>query len=296
MTLGCTPWLPLALHSYAVRMSDSKALRGAADALRSADAILIGAGAGMGVDSGLPDFRGTQGFWRAYPAYAKLGLDFAAMANPRWFVEEPTLAWGFYGHRLELYRRTQPHPGFALLRAWGERKPHGAFVFTSNVDGQFQKAGFPEERLAEIHGSIHVMQCLGRCTELSEAAPYSVEVDPESFRARPPLPTCPACGALLRPNILMFGDGGWDSSRTAAQEERLAAWLEGVKPGRLAVIECGAGTAIPSVRFFCERVAAQKRGTLIRINVREPEVPARGIGLPLGALEALQALAKELGE
>ena len=277
-------------------MSHSDSLRRAADALRSADALLIGAGAGMGVDSGLPDFRGTQGFWRAYPVYEKLGLDFAAMANPRWFLKEPTLAWGFYGHRLGLYRRTQPHPGFALLRAWGERKPHGAFVFTSNVDGQFQKAGFAEERLAEIHGSIHVMQCLGRCEGLTPAAPYTVEVDPESFRARPPLPTCPDCGALLRPNILMFGDGGWDSSRTEAQEERLAAWLDGVGPGRLAVIECGAGTAIPSVRHFCERVAAHTRGTLIRINVREPEVPAGGIGLALGALEALRALADVLGE
>jgi NAD-dependent SIR2 family protein deacetylase len=295
--LGCTAWLSLSLHSYAVRMSYSEPLRRAADALRNADALLIGAGAGMGVDSGLPDFRGTQGFWRAYPAYEKLGLDFAAMANPRWFMKEPTLAWGFYGHRLELYRRTQPHPGFALLRAWGERKPHGAFVFTSNVDGQFQKAGFAEERIAEVHGSIHVMQCLGRCEgRLFPAAPYSVEVDPESFRARPPLPTCPDCGALLRPNILMFGDRGWDSTRTQAQEERLAAWLDGVAPGRLAVIECGAGTAIPSVRHFCGHVAANKRGTLIRINVREPEVAPGGIGLALGALEALRALAAELGE
>ncbi len=64
-------------------------LRRAADVLRSAEALVIGAGAGMGVDSGLPDFRGTEGFWRAYPAYAKLGLDFASMANPRWFERRP---------------------------------------------------------------------------------------------------------------------------------------------------------------------------------------------------------------
>jgi hypothetical protein len=53
----------------------------AAEEVRSADALLITAGAGMGVDSGLPDFRGTQGFWRAYPAIAKLGLSFQQMAN-----------------------------------------------------------------------------------------------------------------------------------------------------------------------------------------------------------------------
>lgn len=268
--------------------------RRAADVLRSAEALLIGAGAGMGVDSGLPDFRGTEGFWRAYPAYAKLGLDFASMANPRWFQRDPALAWGFYGHRLGLYRETTPHPGFALLRTWASRMPHGAFVFTSNVDGQFQMAGFPEERVLEVHGSIHHVQCLGSCPDISSAAPYSVQVDPDSFRARPPLPSCPRCGSLVRPNILMFGDGGWDSSLTEAQEQRLSEWLAAVRPGSLAVVECGAGTAIPSVRHFCERVTAASKGTLIRINVREPQVPAGGIGLPLRALEALRGIAAEL--
>jgi NAD-dependent SIR2 family protein deacetylase len=267
-------------------------LRRAAHVLRSAEALLIGAGAGMGVDSGLPDFRGSEGFWRAYPAYAKLGLDFAAMANPRWFQKDPAFAWGFYGHRLGLYRATRPHAGFGLLRAWAERLPRGAFVFTSNVDGQFQKAGFAEDRILEIHGSIHAVQCLGGCGGHFSAAPYTVEVEPESFRAQPPLPTCPSCGALVRPNILMFGDGGWDASRTEEQEQRLVAWLETVTPGKLAVIECGAGTAIPSVRRFCEQAASAGRGTLIRINVREPQVPPPGIGLPMTALEGLRALAE----
>ncbi|WP_395837673.1 SIR2 family NAD-dependent protein deacylase [Archangium violaceum] len=268
-------------------------LRRAADVLRSAQALLIGAGAGMGVDSGLPDFRGTEGFWRAYPAYEKLGLDFSSLANPQWFERDPELAWGFYGHRLGLYRATTPHPGFSLLRSWGSRMPHGAFVFTSNVDGQFQKAGVPEERLFEIHGSIHFVQCLGSCTEVVSADAYSVDVDPETFRARSPLPVCSRCGSLVRPNILMFNDWDWNDSRSQAQERRLTQWLDTVEPGTLAVVECGAGTAIPSVRRFCERVASS-RGTLIRINVREPQVPSGGISLPLRALEALQGIEEEL--
>src|SRR5512143_2212890 len=98
----------------------------AAQSVRRADALLIGAGAGMGVDSGLPDFRGAQGFWRAYPVYEKLGLDFSSMANPRWFTADPAFAWGFYGHRLELYRKTVPHAGFALLERWARGMRHGA--------------------------------------------------------------------------------------------------------------------------------------------------------------------------
>src|SRR5687767_9842489 len=83
----------------------------AAAAVRDADALLVTAGAGMGVDSGLPDFRGTEGFWRAYPAFARLGLRFEQLASPAWFARDPHLAWGFYGHRLNLYRATTPHAG-----------------------------------------------------------------------------------------------------------------------------------------------------------------------------------------
>src|SRR5512143_1476726 len=100
--------------------------RQAAEAIAQAEALLIGAGAGMGVDSGLPDFRGPEGFWRAYPPYRKLGLAFEDLANPRWFDDDPALAWGFYGHRLNLYRKTAPHAGFAVLKRLAARAPQGA--------------------------------------------------------------------------------------------------------------------------------------------------------------------------
>jgi len=262
--------------------------RRAAAAVASADALVITAGAGMGVDSGLPDFRGTQGFWRAYPVYEKLGLDFAAMANPRWFKTEPELAWGFYGHRLGLYRKTKPHAGFLIMRKWAQSKKQDGFVFTSNVDGQFQRAGYADDRVVEAHGSIHHMQCVNECgVGIIAADPYAVEVDEKTFRATPPLPACPRCGGLLRPNILMFGDFAWESARTEAQEARLGAFLRDVGKGRVTVIECGAGTAIPTVRHFSEQASARQGGTLIRINVREPKVPGGHIGIPLGALEAL---------
>ena len=102
----------------------------------------------MGVDSDLPDFRGDEGFWKAYPPFREKGLRFVDLARPGWFDEDPELAWGFYGHRLELYRRTVPHPGFAILRRLAERAGR-SFVFTSNVDGQFRRAGFPEEAIVE---------------------------------------------------------------------------------------------------------------------------------------------------
>jgi NAD-dependent SIR2 family protein deacetylase len=262
----------------------------AAAVLREADAVLIGAGAGMGVDSGLPDFRGREGFWRAYPAIARLGLSFEEIARPTWFTEDPELAWAFYGHRLNLYRKVSPHPGFTRLLEVGKVKPFGYFVFTSNVDGQFQTAGFAHDRIAECHGSIHHFQCAIRCTdEIWEAANERVIVDEESFRARPPLPRCRTCDSVARPNVLMFGDGHWIERRSGLQEARFEHWLAHLEEvsAKLVVVECGAGTAIPSVRFACEAAASRIGGTLIRINPRESEAPEGHIGLGCGAAEGI---------
>lgn len=261
----------------------------ACELLREADGLLIAAGAGIGVDSGLPDFRGNTGFWKAYPPLAERGLPFREMANPASFERDPHLAWGFYGHRLDLYRRTRPHAGFDILRALGERMRHGSFVFTSNVDGQFERAGFAADRVAECHGTIHHLQCTRPCRDLTwPAADFAPEVDLARCALLSPLPTCPHCGALARPNILMFNDVAWVDIPSEAQLERLDEWRAGVE--RLAVIELGAGTDLPSVRRFTESQGVRA----IRINPREHRI-VRGVGVPMGALAALQAIAQEMG-
>ena len=70
-------------------MDLNERLKAAAQPLKKADALLVTAGAGMGVDSGLPDFRGNEGFWKAYPPMARLGVSFVEMANPSWFERDP---------------------------------------------------------------------------------------------------------------------------------------------------------------------------------------------------------------
>ncbi len=262
----------------------------AAALIRSAEALLISAGAGMGVDSGLPDFRGPEGFWRAYPAFK--GRQFHEMSNPRWFVDDPVLAWGFFGHRLNLYRAAVPHGGFAILRKWAERCP-SFFVFTSNVDGQFAKAGFDADALVECHGTITMLQCTdSTCAQpLWPARDLVVDVDPETIRATSPLPLCPTCGKLARPNILMFGDGEWRDERTSEQEARLNAWLRENRGKKIVAIEMGAGLAVPTVRVTSERLS----DALVRINPREPEVPRDAdVGLPFGALHALTEIDRHL--
>jgi NAD-dependent SIR2 family protein deacetylase len=265
----------------------------AADLIRQADSLVVAAGAGMGVDSGLPDFRGNEGFWRAYPALGAARIAFTTAASPATFKENPALAWGFYGHRLNLYRDTIPHEGFRLLKSWGERTEHGYHVFTSNVDGQFQKAGFDADRVHECHGSIHHLQCLEPCGDaIWEARDFIPEVNAEACQLKNAAPTCPHCGGMARPNILMFGDWGWIEHRSERQAARLARWLDEVE--RPVVIELGAGTAIPSVRNFSGEVI-RRSGRLVRINPREPKVPTPlDVGLAAGALEGLMAIAARL--
>ena len=281
----------------AVTFESMTHIQQAADAIRVADALLITAGAGMGVDSGLPDFRGNDGFWKAYPVAARLGLSFVDMANPEWFEKDPHLAWAFYGHRLGLYRRTRPHDGFAKLMEWAAKKPEGYFVFTSNVDGHFQRAGFSKDRIEECHGSIHHFQCADNCEgAIWEASDEQVTVDESIFRAANPLPRCRHCGGMARPNILMFGDGLWIPDRSHAQHGRFSQWLRALekKSAQLTVIELGAGTAIPTVRYTSESVAKRLGGKLTRINPREFEVPDGGFSIAAGALEGIRRLEEAL--
>lgn len=258
----------------------------AATWIAAADGLLVAAGAGMGVDSGLPDFRGPQGFWRAYPGLGRIGLGFEEIANPRHFARDPALAWGFYGHRLDLYRRTVPHPGFALLRAIGARLAQGVFVFTSNVDGQFQRAGFAPAQVAEVHGSIHHLQCQHGCAgAIWTADDFIPEVDAAACRLLNEAPRCGHCGAVARPNILMFGDAGWLEARSAAQMARLRTWYGGA--GRVVVIEIGAGTRVATVRHF----SASHGQALIRINPQpEAAPPGPAVQLRCGALDGLRAI------
>ena len=254
--------------------------------IKSADSLIITAGAGMGVDSGLPDFRGNEGFWKAYPALSHQDINFTDIASPYAFKDNPKLAWGFYGHRLNLYRETIPHDGFQYLKTIGTSKKNGYMVYTSNVDGQFQKAGFAPNRIVEIHGSIHYLQCISPCTsEIVSAEDYYPVTNDKECKLMSELPTCQKCGKLLRPNILMFDDWQWNSKRYNEQKINYKHWLNNAE--KRVIIEIGAGTSIPSIRNHSENI----KGTLIRINPRAPETNKKNsISLDLGGLCAIKLI------
>jgi NAD-dependent SIR2 family protein deacetylase len=271
----------------------NSAITAAARCIESADALVILAGAGMGVDSGLPDYRGDEGLWRAYPRLKHLGLSFEDMANPAWFAKDPALAWGFYGHRQKLYRETAPHLGYTVLKSWGESMREGHFTYTSNVDGHFSLAGFDPHRLVECHGNIHRYQCSEPCTDrLWQEHPRDLDIDLHTLEARGELPRCPECNAIARPNVLMFFDLDWVRDTANEQLKRYNAWIDELraKDARLAILEIGAGSSLPAIRRESELLLSTLNATLIRINPREAEGEEGTISIALPALKALEAI------
>lgn len=267
------------------------AVEQAKKALLEADAVVVMAGAGMSVDSGLPDFRGDKGFWASYPEAEKLGLSFADIATADTFNKKPRLAWAFYGHRLQLYRDAVPHIGYQKLLNLCQSKAGSYFVFTSNVDGHFKKAGFDRERIVECHGSINRFQCVEPCDDyLWNAVNLNIEIS-DDFIAQGELPACSFCGDTARPNILMFNDAQWVNSETEKQKINMYYWWQDVQREELktVVIEIGAGSAIKSVRNQAESYANYPNVTLIRINPSE-SATEKGIAIPLTALDAITAL------
>ncbi len=188
------------------------------------------------------------------------------------------------------------------MRKWAQRKAAGAFIYTSNVDGHFQKAGFAKDALEECHGSIHHLQCSQHCSkDIVSAQALQPQIDEAQCRWLGALPRCPQCDAVMRPNILMFNDSHWVEDRSYAQELRLIARLQqwqqqGMKP---LVIEIGAGTALATVRHFSARICRQfaaADAALLRINVCESAVTRpQDVGLAMGALAALAAVDTRLG-
>ena len=122
-----------------------------------------------------------------------------------------------------------------------------------------------------------------------------VDVDESAFLAHAPLPRDPLTSNICRPNILMFGDYGWNPTRTQHQEQRFESWLKSIASKKLVVIEMGAGTAIPTVRNHSEQYANLHNATLIRINPRESfvnntHVIQNSISISTGAKDGLLSI------
>jgi NAD-dependent deacetylase len=152
--------------------------------LAAARAVTVLTGAGISADSGVPTFRGVDGLWRNFRA--------EDLATPEAFARDPRLVWEWYNWRRELIATKKPNPAHEAVAAMERRFPR-FWLITQNVDGLHRDAG--STRLSEIHGNIWKVRCTA-CGLVGDNRQVPIPI----------LPACPACGGLVRPHIVWFGE------------------------------------------------------------------------------------------
>lgn len=169
--------------------------------IERAGSIGVLTGAGISAESGVPTFRGKEGLWKNFSA--------EELANPDAFQRNPRLVWEWYDWRRGLVAQAEPNPGHEALARLEERVSHFTLI-TQNVDGLHDRAG--SRHVLKLHGDLWRVRCLG-CGQVS--ANHEVPL--------PQLPPLCACGGLLRPDIVWFGealafevmDAAWSAASSA---------------------------------------------------------------------------------
>jgi NAD-dependent SIR2 family protein deacetylase len=185
--------------------------------------VLVLTGAGVSAESGIPTFRGKNGYWR--------NLDPAKLATPEAFARDPKLVWEWYRERRHRIRSAQPNAAHKAIAKLA-RHAHEFLLITQNVDDLHVRAGLPKDKMIQIHGDIFLTRCSrcdfsdagrggspGRPTShalhvqdgrLRSIAPSSSQPEHEHRHEKEKeevdLPKCPQCSALMRPGVIWFDE------------------------------------------------------------------------------------------
>jgi NAD-dependent deacetylase len=189
--------------------------------------VLVLTGAGVSAESGIPTFRGMDGYWR--------NLDPTPLATPEAFARDPQLVWDWYRERRQRIRNAQPNAAHEAVARLAQRTDEFLLV-TQNVDDLHTRAGIPAEKMVRIHGDIFATRC-SRCDFAERGSggspepPESLATKSKSGRLRSIAPTsendvnlprCPDCQAFMRPGVVWFGE---QLSRN--ERERVENFIDG---------------------------------------------------------------------
>jgi NAD-dependent deacetylase len=254
--------------------------------------LVVLTGAGISAESGIPTFRGPEGYWRAGSRHYR-PMELATRAA---FERVPEDVWGWYLFRRAVCRAAQPNRAHLALAELERRVDGRLLLVTQNVDGLHLRAGSRPDRTFQIHGNIHLMRCGKACSRALSPVPEAL--DAEWGEGRVPTPAelaalaCPRCGALGRPHVLWFDehyDEAWfrfDSSLAAVSEAAL-----------LVVVGTSGSTNLPTQ--MC--LVAAERGIPFVVIDPEPtpfsrlaEKSPRGLHLAGSATEWLPEVAARL--
>jgi NAD-dependent deacetylase len=230
------------------------------DALGSSRQLVVLTGAGISAESGIPTFRGQEGYWTV----GSTEYHPQELATSAAFRRMPWAVWAWYLYRRGVCRAAAPNDAHrALVRA--EAALGDRFVLiTQNVDGLHRRAGSSPERTYEIHGNIELARCADDCSAdrfpIPAGVPDLARGEDLGDEARGLL-ICPRCGAMARPHVLWFDERydeerfRWDSSERAARAASL-----------LIVIGTSARTSLP---WVVVETASESGATIVDINVED---------------------------
>lgn len=260
----------------------------AAEMIKQADAILIGAGAGLSAAAGLTygGKRFTDHFQEFIDKYGSMYMRDMYSAG---FYPFPTeeAKWGYWSKHV-MVNRIEPEglPLYQEVYRLVQDKPH--FVLTTNADHQFWKTGFQDENIFATQGDYGLIQCKRGChNKTYDARDMFIWMDRARKDCLIParmVPKCPVCGGEMAMNLrcdqYFVEDEHWQESA-----ERFAAFLQDYMDKQTVLLELGVGFNTPTIiRFPFEKLARQKKNlTLIRLNLEEAIVPeslgSRAIGI-----------------
>jgi len=212
--------------------------------------VLVLTGAGVSAESGIPTFRGKDGYWR--------NLDPAQLATPEAFARDPKLVWEWYRERRHLIRNAQPNAAHAAIANLAQHADEFLLV-TQNVDDLHARAGLLKEKMVQIHGDIFVTKC-SRCEFAYPGRGGSPE-PPGASENDVDLPRCAACDALMRPGVVWFGEQlPWNELK------RVESYLDG---GACDLVMVAGTTATFGYIIDWAVRASRGGGELVEVNPEE---------------------------
>jgi NAD-dependent deacetylase len=192
-----------------------------AQALRKSGAVVVLTGAGISAESGIPTFRGEEGYWTVGSRHYQP----SELATRQAFSQMPEEIWSWYLYRRAVCRAAQPNAGHQALLQMSQLLGERFWLVTQNVDGLHLRVGHDPKRTFEIHGNIDYYRCWEDCCPDRHRLPEEWL----DFQRQQKLTSdqlkglkCPSCGALARPHVLWF-DECYDEETYRLESSRLVA-------------------------------------------------------------------------
>ncbi len=251
----------------------SRDIETARRSLDSAAIVVVLTGAGISADSGVPTFRGPGGLWNDHRP--------EELATPAAFERDPRLVWEWYGWRRALVDACRPNAAHLALARWAADRS-GIYIITQNVDGLHGAAAKDAGAVLELHGSLFRTRCPG-CGATRESC-ESIDASSEST-----LPRCDRCAAMLRPDVVWFGE--------ALDRQVLGRSFELAEQAEACLVVGTSGVVQPAASIAS--VAARAGGRLVEVNPEPTPITASAdvslLGRAAEIVPRLVGLSDQLG-